>query len=212
MTPTAASRDGFLEIGRVAGELGVSPSTLRSWERRYHLGVPHRGARGQRLYDADQVRLLRLVRSQILRGARAGAAHKAVSRPDAVLSRHLELAPTLAAPGRARRAADAIAESAGDGRFGFFLRLVTSELVNNAVVHGRSDEPIRLDLELFEGWVEIRVHNAGRRLTLRSLRRKRVTSGRGLDIVDALADAWSIDSGPFGTTVAVRLRVEEGSR
>jgi hypothetical protein len=60
--------------------------------------------------------------------------------------------------------------------------------------------------------VEIRVHNAGRRLTLRSLRRKRVTSGRGLDIVDALADAWSIDSGPFGTTVAVRLRVEEGSR
>ena len=212
MTPAAASRDGFLEIGRVAGELGVAPSTLRSWERRYRLVVPHRGARGQRLYDADQVRLLRLVRWQILRGARAGAAHEAVSRPASVLSQHLELAPTLDAPGRARRAADAIAESAGGERFGFVLRLVASELVNNAVVHGRSDEPIRLDLELFEGWVEVRVHNAGRRLTLKSLRRKRVTSGRGLDIVDALADAWSIDTGPFGTTVAVRLRVEEESR
>jgi DNA-binding transcriptional MerR regulator len=203
----AARPVGFLEIGRVARELGVSPSTLRSWERRYRLVVPHRGASGQRLYDADQLRLLRLVQAQILRGARAGAAHKAISRPGPALSQHVELVPAADAPRNARRAADAIAEAAGCGRFGFFLRLVTSELVSNAVLHGRPDEPIRLDLDLFDGWVQVRVENAGNRLRLKSLRRRRTESGRGLDIVDALADAWSIDAGPHGTTVAARLRV-----
>ena len=47
----------------------------------------------------------------------------------------------------------------------------------------------------------------GGRLTLRMLRRRRRDGGRGLDIVDALADGWSIDTGPLGTTVAVRLSI-----
>jgi hypothetical protein len=37
------------------------------------------------------------------------------------------------------------------------------------------------------------------------LRRRRREGGRGLDIVDALADAWSIDTGPLGTTITIRL-------
>jgi len=66
---------------------------------------------------------------------------------------------------------------------------------------------IRMDAKLFQDAAELRVHNGGGRLTLRMLRRRRRDGGRGLDIVDALADAWSIDTGPLGTTVAVRLSI-----
>jgi DNA-binding transcriptional MerR regulator len=66
---------GLLGIGAVARELGVAPSTLRTWERRYHLVVPHRGGRGQRLYDPDQVIVLRRILALVRRGTRASAAH-----------------------------------------------------------------------------------------------------------------------------------------
>jgi hypothetical protein len=37
------------------------------------------------------------------------------------------------------------------------------------------------------------------------MRERRAKGGRGLDIVDELADAWSIDTGPAGTKVTVHL-------
>ena len=40
---------------------------------------------------------------------------------------------------------------------------------------------------------------------MKNLRTRRPNGGRGLEIVDALADSWSIVSGPRGTTVSVRL-------
>jgi len=126
-----------------------------------------------------------------------------------LFSRRVELLPTAEAPRLARRAADVVAEAAGGEWFGFMLRLVASELVNNAVVHGSPDERIRLDIELFDGLALVRVRNAGGSLTLRNLRRRRRTeSGRGLDIVDALADGWTIDARPTSTTIEVRLRVD----
>jgi MerR HTH family regulatory protein/Histidine kinase-like ATPase domain len=203
-----AGREPYFEIGAVARELGVAPSTLRTWERRYRLIVPRRSASGQRLYDADEVRRLRLIQTQIRRGTRAGAAHSAASQAAPVRSEHVELAPTPDAPRRARRAVDAVAGPAEDGRFAFFLRLVASELVNNAVMHGVPREPISLDVDMFDRWAEVRVRNAGGRFSLKSLRRRRANAGRGLEIVDALAEAWTIDSGPFGTTVTVRLPLE----
>ena len=72
---------GLLEIGAVARELGVNPSTLRTWERRYRSVVPHRGDHGQRLYDSEQIMILRRVLAQVRRGSRAGAAHEKVLLP-----------------------------------------------------------------------------------------------------------------------------------
>ena len=55
------------------------------------------------------------------------------------------------------------------------------------------------------------MHNTGLPLTLKRLRNRGSTSGWGLDIVDALAAWWSIESGPLGTTVTVVLTaVDEG--
>ena len=54
-------------------------------------------------------------------------------------------------------------------------------------------------------WADLKVRNSGSRLRMKNLRRRRRDGGRGLEIVDALAEAWSIDSGPLGTAVSVRV-------
>lgn len=199
---------GLFEIGAVARELGVAPSTLRTWERRYRLVVPHRGDHGQRLYDADQIVVLRRVLAQIRRGARAHAAHDVAGVPRPVRTSRVRLEPSSEAPSLARRAVDALLEEHENARFAFNLRLVASELVKNAVLYGSKREPIRIEIQLFRDWAELRVQNAGGRLSIENLRARRPHGEHGLEIVDALADAWSIDTGPLGTKITVRLQVQ----
>jgi len=191
----------------VAHELGVAPSTLRTWERRYHVVVPQRGRRGQRLYDREQVATLRRVLVQVRRGARASAAHDLAAIPGPTRSSSVRIPPSELAPFRARQAVDDLLSEVDNPRFAFYLRLVASELVKNAFLHGSGRLTIRMDAKLYEDGAEVRVQNGGGRLTLSMLRRRRREGGRGLDIVDALADAWSIDTGPRGTTITVRLSI-----
>lgn len=196
---------GLQEIGVVARELGVAPSTLRTWERRYRLVVPHRGEQGQRLYDSEQIVTLRRVLAQLRRGARARAAHDLAVVPSPIRSGRARFEPSPRAPALARRAVDELIGDGDDTRFAFYLRLVASELVKNAVLYGSDREPIRMETKLFPKWAELRVQNGGVRLSMRKLRTRRREGGRGLEIVDALADAWSIDTGPRGTKITVRL-------
>jgi DNA-binding transcriptional MerR regulator len=194
-----------LEIGAVARELGVAPSTLRTWERRYRVVVPRRGRQGQRLYDPEQVVTLRRVLSQVRRGTRASLAHDLATGPRPIRTIRVRLDPTPQAPHDARRAVDRLLRDADDLRFAFFLRLVASELVKNAVLHGAGRSRISMTARLFTDSAELEIANGGTRLSLRRMRERRQEGGRGLDIVDELADAWSIDTGPGGTRVTVRL-------
>ncbi len=196
----------LVEIGAVARELGVTPSTLRNWERRYRLVVPRRGAHGQRLYDAEQVQLLRRIQTEIRLGARASDAHDRSTRA----SLHTELPPTIEAPRLAREAVDAVLGPTAEGVPAFFARLVAAELVSNALLHGKPGDPIVLDIEIEADARRIRVQNTGLPLTLKRLRSRASTGGRGLDIVDALAAWWSIESGPLGTAVTVVLAAGDG--
>jgi DNA-binding transcriptional MerR regulator len=66
-------------IGALAGMVGISPSTLRSWEERYGTVVPERSAGGQRIYSRDHVDQLRFVCDQIGRGLSAADAHRALA-------------------------------------------------------------------------------------------------------------------------------------
>jgi len=110
------------------------------------------------------------------------------------------------APNAARRLVDdLLAQQAMADAFAFNLRLIASELVKNAVLYGAGDEPVELELLLYPEWADLQVRNRGGRLRMKNLRRHRRDGGRGLEIVDALAEAWSIDSGPLGTAVSVRL-------
>jgi transposase-like protein len=203
---------GLLEIGAVARELGVAPSTLRTWERRYRLVVPRRGRQGQRLYDPDQVVMLRRVLSQVRRGTRASVAHDLAAGPQPVRTVRVRLAPTSDAPVNARRAVDGLLEDVDNARFAFFLRLVASELVKNAVLHGSGASRISMTARLFTDSAELEITNGGGRLSLRQMRARRREGGRGLDIVDELADAWSIDTGPVGTRVTVRISADRSAR
>lgn len=194
------------EIGSVAHELGVAPSTLRTWERRYRLVVPARGSAGQRLYTADQVASLRRLLTLIRAGTRAGAAHRTEAVSPGSRSARLQLEATPEASRLARRAVDDLLADRGiDDRRLFFVRLVAAELVNNAVVHG-AREAIDFEITLFPEAAELRVRNRGDRLRLKNLRaRRRDTGGRGFEVIDALADSWAIETGAAGTTVTVRL-------
>jgi DNA-binding transcriptional MerR regulator len=195
----------LLEIGAVARQLGVSPSTLRTWERRYRIVLPERGAHGERLYSSDQVQLLRRVLALTRGGLRAHAAHNAALVPQPIRSLRIELAPSAEASQLARRAVDELLGDSASEQFAFYVRLVTTELVQNAVLYGSGREPIRIELTAFADWIDLRVANAGKRLSLKRLRSRRQHGGRGLEIIDALAESWSIDTGPLGTEIAVRL-------
>jgi DNA-binding transcriptional MerR regulator len=195
----------FVEIGSVARQLGVAPSTLRTWERRYRLIVPHRGEQGQRLYDPDQVALLRRVLRLIRGGARARAAHLAVAARQPMRALQFRFDSSDKAPRQARVAVDELLDPDGDPRFAFYLRLVASELVSNAVRHGTDRDPIALQLRLYENCAELAVQNTGARLKIKNLRHRRPHNGRGLEIIDALAESWSIETGASGTRVWVRL-------
>jgi anti-sigma regulatory factor (Ser/Thr protein kinase) len=117
----------------------------------------------------------------------------------------VRLRPTVRAAEDARRALDGLLDESGNPRFAFFLRLVASELVNNAVVYGSERAPISMTARLFADSAELQIANRGGRLSMRRMRERRAEGGRGLDIVDQLADAWSIDTGPTGTKVTVHL-------
>lgn len=50
-----AAQGNWLPIREVARQTGVNAVTLRAWERRYGLIVPHRTAKGHRLYSHEHV-------------------------------------------------------------------------------------------------------------------------------------------------------------
>jgi DNA-binding transcriptional MerR regulator len=53
--------DGLLPIRTVASLTGVNPVTLRAWERRYQLVMPHRTPKGHRLYSRENVELIKQI-------------------------------------------------------------------------------------------------------------------------------------------------------
>ena len=57
-------------IAAVERDTGLGKDTLRVWERRYGFPKPDRDAKGERLYPADQVEKLRLIRCLLDRGQR----------------------------------------------------------------------------------------------------------------------------------------------
>jgi methanogenic corrinoid protein MtbC1 len=59
-------------IAAVERDVGLSKDVLRVWERRYGFPVPQRDARGERVYPADQVQRLRLIKRLMDLGHRPG--------------------------------------------------------------------------------------------------------------------------------------------
>ena len=56
-------------VGSVAARLGIAPSTLRTWERRYDVGPSRRTAGGHRRYTEHDIERVMLTQMLIARGA-----------------------------------------------------------------------------------------------------------------------------------------------
>ena len=90
-------------IAAVERDTGLSKDVLRMWERRYGFPVPERDLNGERLYPADQVERLRLIKRLMDQGHRPG---KLISTPAEEL--------TALAPRRARTSENIPAGEAED--------------------------------------------------------------------------------------------------
>ncbi|MCW2621009.1 MAG: Sensor phosphatase [Frankiales bacterium] len=77
--------------------------------------------------------------------------------------------------------------------------LVLTELVTNAVLHGKS--PFRVRVEPFERVLRLQVADAGRTLPLRPQTGPDAMTGRGLGLVAALSTGWGVDPRPGGGKV-----------
>lgn len=85
--------------------------------------------------------------------------------------------------------------------------ICTDELVTNAIVHVRSDIEVvvRLDGDV----VRVEVHDRSTRPPLRRMSSAEEESGRGLELVEALADRWGVAAESGGEGKAVWFEVEE---
>ncbi len=66
--PDNAIAQGWLPIREVSRRTGVNPVTLRAWERRYGLIVPHRTPKGHRLYSPAHLERIQRVITWLNRG------------------------------------------------------------------------------------------------------------------------------------------------
>lgn len=116
----------------------------------------------------------------------------------------LVLTASRAAPGRAR---DHLAQvCAGWGRDELeAAQLLVTELVTNAVRHGAG--PVRLHTRLQEDGLHVGVADDGAgQPTLQEVP-PRATGGRGLYIVNALADRWGVEPSDAGTGKTVWFEI-----
>lgn len=106
--------------------------------------------------------------------------------------RTLNVAPT--APAEARRSLVPLKPVIPSDRLED-LRIMVSELVTNSVEHSGSKdgEPISLLVKVLPERVRVEVADPGRRFP--DLFKRRTHGGRGLMIVDRLADRWGTERG-----------------
>lgn len=71
--PSAKKTPELLSIGELAQATGISPDTIRVWERRYGLPEPVRLPSGHRRYTPEQLRWLRRVVEAVSLGHRPGS-------------------------------------------------------------------------------------------------------------------------------------------
>lgn len=124
-----------LAIAAVERETGLSKEALRIWERRYGFPSPARDPQGDRLYPAEQVARLRLLKRLMDQGHRPG---KLMALEDSALARLSTRQPTMPAPA-ASPAGDALAP---------LLALVAGQQVD-ALRAALGESQLRLGLAAF---------------------------------------------------------------
>ena len=83
--------------------------------------------------------------------------------------------------------------------------LLTSELVTNAILHGRSE--VRIEVACVDFHVRVTVHDENSRRPVMVTEDPDALDGRGLALVAAMSSAWGVDEEPAGKAVWFELPV-----
>ena len=113
--------------------------------------------------------------------------------------RELELAAEPAAARLARNAVVELFEAEGFGSRAHDAALAVSEVVTNAVLHGRA--PIRVRLLVGADGIRVEVWDGSAVSPAFSMMDPTAVTGRGLLLVSSVADAWGVDPEADGKTV-----------
>jgi len=109
----------------------------------------------------------------------------------------LRLSPTSSSVRAARHAVDGLHWLSERAEAAFNARLLITELVTNSIRHAglSSSDVVTLDVEPLPGAVRVEVADPGRGFLQPQFGGKPPigTSGRGIYLVDALADRWGIE-------------------
>lgn len=100
----------------------------------------------------------------------------------------VELPSEPASVPSARRLVRQALTEMGQGALADDAELLTTELVTNALLHGR--EPVRVTVTRHGPGVLVKVHDGNAQLPRRHHYRADATTGRGLALVEAIAAAW----------------------
>ena len=143
---TSASTPG-VSIAAVERDTGLGKDTLRIWERRYGFPQPLRDVSGERLYPADQVEHLRLIKRLMDQGQRPGVL---LRKPMATLSQELA---TRSAKVGAGDTADWIIPLLKDHDLDQLRCEFAQRLARGGLEHFVIDTIPALNLRVGEGWM-----------------------------------------------------------
>jgi signal transduction histidine kinase len=101
-----------------------------------------------------------------------------------------------------------IAELGVTGTVNQVVELLTAELVSNAVVHGPAGGPVRVRLRVAGPYVRVEVTDTGHGSPTVRHPEPTAASGRGLALVDALAESWGTRPHEGGTSVWFQVDTE----
>lgn len=88
--------------------------------------------------------------------------------------------------------------------------LLASELVTNVLLHARTDFVVRMAVT--EKAIRVAVIDQNTRVPTRVEAPVDATSGRGLSIVEAVAQRWGVDTHPGGKTVWFEVACGSGQK
>ncbi|MDX3239715.1 ATP-binding protein [Streptomyces sp. ME03-5709C] len=106
----------------------------------------------------------------------------------------------------ARRLARSVLRQWGLPQFDDVVELLVSELVGNAVRHTGA-RTFGLRMTRRRGWIRVEVRDPSRALPCLMPVREMDVSGRGMFLIDKLADRWGVDLLPRGKTTWFEMRV-----
>jgi anti-sigma regulatory factor (Ser/Thr protein kinase) len=112
----------------------------------------------------------------------------------------------VAAPADARAFLRAALQTWSRDGYGAVTELLTDELVSNVVRH--VGEPMTLQAICHPGWIRVEVSDPSSDLPIPRRVGPEAQRGRGLQLVDNLADRWGVEPTGTGKTVWFEIDVQ----